>query len=169
MCFRIINTIGLPAPPPPTPPHLYYLLINPSPPLVKAMTSSSPDDPLLLCTGAAHPDISCFVTFPCFSFLCARALNTRFMLVATLARSPERPLLLCTGAVNPDIFCFFTHPCFSFLRACALNTRLYVRLCYNASERPGLSAPFFCAQVRWIRTCRLFGLTPASFLCVQAR
>ena len=102
-----------PTPTPPHPPtHLYYLLINPSPPLVEGMISRSPVDPLLLCAGAAHTNISCFVTRPCFSFLCARALNTR----------------------------------------------LYVRLCYNASERPGLSALCFCAQGRSIRTFRLFGL-----------
>ena len=40
------------------------------------MISRSPVDPLLLCAGAVNPNISCFVTHPCFSFLCARALNT---------------------------------------------------------------------------------------------
>ena len=138
--------------------HLYSLLINPSPPLIEAMTSRSPDDPLLLCAGAVNPNISCFVAHPCFSFLCARALNTRFMLKATFTRSPARPLLLCAGAVNPHFSSFFTHPCFSFLCARVVNPRLYVRLCYNASERPGLSALCFCAQGRSIRTFRLFGL-----------
>ena len=99
-----------------------------------------------------------FTRNPCFLFLCARALNTRFMLVAMITLSPDRPLLLCTGAVNPDISCLFTHPCFSLLCARALNTRLYVRLYYNASERPRLSALCFCAQGRSIHTFCLFGL-----------
>ena len=80
------------------------------------------------------------------------------MLDDLIARSPGRPLLLCAGAAHTHFSCFFTYPCFSFLCARALNTRLYVRLCYNASERPGLSALCFCAQGRSIRTFRLFGL-----------
>ena len=77
---------------------------------------------------------------------------------APLAPSPPRPLSLCAGAAHTHFSCFFTYPCFSFLCARALKTRLYVRLCYNASERPGLSALCFCAQGRSIRTFRLFGL-----------
>ena len=122
------------------------------------MIASSPVDPLLLCAGAAHTKISSFVKFSCFSFLCARALNTRFMLKAMTSASPPRPLFLCAGPAHPYFSSFFTHPCFSFLCARALNTRLYVRFCYNASERPGLSALCFCAQGRSIRTFRLFGL-----------
>jgi len=54
--------------------------------------------------------------------------------------------------------CFCTHPCFSFLCAGACNTRLYVKLSQNPSARAGLSALFFCAQGRQIRTFRLFDL-----------
>ncbi len=89
------------------------------------------------------------------SHSCAQGRSIRDYVIT---RSPPRPLLLCAGPLDTHFSSFFTYPCFSFLCARALNTRLYVRLCYNASERPGLPALSFCAQGRSIRTFRLFGL-----------
>ena len=101
---------------------------------------------------------SCFSTHPCFSILCAGAVNTRLYVKLcqnASARAGLAALIFCAQARQIRIFRLFALPPVALFCAQARSIRNF---CQNACSRPHPKAPFCCAQAQRIRTFRLFGL-----------
>ena len=101
---------------------------------------------------------SCFSTHPCFSILCAGAVNTR-LYVKLCQNASERAglaaLIFDAQARRIRIFRLFALPLVALF--CA-QARFIRNFCPNAWSRPHPKAPFCCAQAQRIRAFRLFGL-----------
>ena len=81
-----------------------------------------------MCAGAANMHFSCFSTHPCFSILCAGAVNMRLYVKLcqnASARAGLAALICCAQARQRRIFRLFgPAPCCFFLCAGAVNTQL---------------------------------------------